>query len=97
MEIRRTTMIIEIIGIFATLFILISMCFKTTTEKGSIYMRILNLTGSAIFVVYGILVPAWSTAILNFGLIVVNGYHLFKLLRSKKTAIVEEVQEDSKE
>ena len=74
-------MLVEIIGICATLFILVSMCFKTTTEKGSIYMRILNLIGCVVFVIYGVLIPAWSTAVLNFALIIVNGYHLYKLLK----------------
>lgn len=76
-------MIIEIIGISATLFVLVSMLFKTTSVKGSIFMRILNLTGSVVFVVYGILLPAISTAILNGALIIVNAYHLIMLIKQE--------------
>lgn len=77
-------MIIEIIGILATLFILVSMCFKTTSFKGSLIMRVLNLFGSVVFVVYGILLPAISTAVLNAALIMVNGYHLIMLIKENK-------------
>ncbi|MGN0961104.1 MAG: hypothetical protein ACI4PF_02755 [Christensenellales bacterium] len=76
--------IIEIIGIVSTLLILTSMLFKTTTIKGSILMRILNLIGSLTFVLYGILIPAYSTAILNAGLVLVNGYHLIILIKENK-------------
>lgn len=79
-----SSLVIEIIGITATLLILASMLFVTTTVKGSIIMRILNLIGSAIFVVYGILLPAISTAILNGGLVIVNTIHLIKLLKDNK-------------
>lgn len=71
---------IEIVGICATLMILLSMLFVTTTVRGSIIMRILNLIGSVIFVVYGILLPAISTAVLNGGLVIINSVHLIKLL-----------------
>lgn len=77
-------LLIEIIGIVATLLILFSMLFSTTTLKGDIRMRILNLVGSLIFVAYGILVPAISTAILNGALVVVNIYHLIKLTKKIK-------------
>ena len=76
---------IEIIGIVATLLILLSMCFKTTNRKGAITMRSLNIVGSIVFVVYGILLPAISTAILNGALVVVNTIHLVQLLRKHDT------------
>lgn len=74
----------EIIGIAATVLILFSMLFKTTTYKGDLRMRILNLTGSAVFMVYGILLPAISTAILNGILIFVNSYHIYDLVKNHK-------------
>ena len=74
----------EIIGITATLFILVSMLFNTLSFKGSLFMRILNIIGSMIFVVYGILLPAISTAVLNAVLIFVNGFHLIKLIKDNK-------------
>lgn len=76
--------IIEIIGILATLLILVSMSFKTTSVKGSIWMRALNIVGSMVFIVYGCLLPAYSTAILNAALVGVNTYHLIYLIMSNK-------------
>ena len=77
-------MVIEIIGILATILILISMSFKTTSIKWSIWMRALNIAGSVVFVVYGFLLPAYSTAILNAALVFVNTYHLVILLKERK-------------
>ena len=75
---------IEIIGILSTVIILISMLFKTTTKRGSILMRSINIIGSILFVIYGCLLPAVSTALLNAALVIVNSYHLYLLLRDNK-------------
>ena len=87
---------IEIIGIVATVFILFSMLFKTTSVKGSILMRTLNLVGSAVFVVSGILLPALSTAILNGGLILVNTYHLIVLIKTNKKSQQQNIESATK-
>jgi len=96
---------VEVIGITATLLVLVSMLFKTTTLKGSILMRLINIIGSVVFVVYGCLLPAISTAILNAGLVLVNSYHLIILLKeqnnikknNKKDLEEKSFQEDLKE
>lgn len=75
---------IELIGIVSTVLILFSMLFKTTTLKGDIRMRSLNLAGSIVFVVYGCLLPAISTAVLNGALVVINTYHLVMLVKEGK-------------
>lgn len=87
-------MIIEAIGISATLFVLVSMCFKTLSYRGSFYMRLLNIVGSIIFVIYGILLPAWSTAILNGCLVFVNAYNLAILVRDHKKETENQKTED---
>lgn len=84
--------LIETIGIIATLLILFSMLFRTTTLKGDIRMRALNLVGSAVFTVYGILIPAYSTAILNGALIIINTYHLIMLVKESKKSNPQEEQ-----
>ncbi len=89
-------MIIEIIGICATVLILASMSFKTTSIKWSIWMRALNIAGSVVFVIYGVLLPAYSTAILNAVLVFVNTYHLVMLLKeNKKNTQIKELAENS--
>ncbi len=87
----------EAIGIVATLFILVSMLFPTLSYKGSFWMRILNLIGSAVFVVYGALVPAISTAVLNGCLIIVNAYHFVKLILDHKKECAEKDKKELKE
>ena len=76
--------IIELIGISSTVLILVSMLFKTTTIKGSILMRSLNIAGSVVFVVYGCLLPAISTAVLNAALVIINTYHLVLLIKESE-------------
>lgn len=78
---------VEVIGIVSTLFILVSMSINTQSYKGDVWMRIINLIGSAIFVVYGALLPAISTAVLNGCLVFVNAYHLWKLVSDHKKQV----------
>ena len=80
---------IEFIGIAATLLILVSMCVNTTSYKGSVRMRAINLIGSVVFVVYGSLLPAISTAVLNAALVCVNAYHLIKLIIDHKKELAQ--------
>lgn len=72
---------VEIIGLSGSLLILVSMLYKSNTHKGNIAMRVWNLIGSIIFVVYGCLLPAYSTIILNVIMIILHIYHLVLLLR----------------
>lgn len=75
---------LEIVGIVAACISLTSLCFKTTTIKGTIYMRLLNLVGCAIFVVYGFILPAYSTGISNIFCVVINFIYLIKAIREEK-------------
>jgi len=61
--------IIEVMGIIAGGLIAISMLFKTSTTKQTILLRLFNLLGSIAFVIYGILLPAIATALMNAFLI----------------------------
>ncbi len=81
---------IEIIGIIATIIILIAMCINTQTWKGDVVMRIINIVGSIVFAVYGFLLPAYSTGILNGLLVFVNSYHLIKLFKNKQQLLAAE-------
>ena len=74
-------MYIELIGIIASALILISMLIKSTSKKGNLIMRIINLLGSLVFVVYGFLIPAYSTAIMNIALTVVNAVYIVQIVK----------------
>ena len=63
----------EIIGIIATLFVLLSFLF--TAEKR---IRQINIIGAAIFIVYGIIIAAHSVYILNAVLVIIHIYKLYK-------------------
>lgn len=62
---------IEIIGIVATIIILISFMMKENRK-----IRIVNIIGSILFVIYGVLLNATSVYVLNGLIIVVNIYYL---------------------
>lgn len=74
---------VEYIGIVASLFILASMCFPTRIKKTTIMLRALNIVGSIAFIVYGALLPAISTAVLNAGMVIVNTVQLILVIKKK--------------
>lgn len=71
----------EIVGISGSILIAISMVFKTTTDKGVMYLRIFNLLGSIVFVVYGFMLPAYSTIVLNCVCVVLNIVGLVRIIQ----------------
>lgn len=68
----------EIIGILGTVLILIG--FLSNSEKT---IRIFDMAGSVMFVLYGALIGAYSNILLNGALIIV---HVVKLYRLKSRA-----------
>lgn len=66
----------ELIGISGTLFVLLSFLMKDLVK-----VRIINIIGATLFVIYGLLINALSTWLLNGILIVI---HIVYLLREKK-------------
>ena len=66
-------MLIELIRITGTLFILLS--FVKTGERR---IRRLNLIGSIIYVIYGVLINSFSTTVLNIIMIFIHIYYLKK-------------------
>ena len=74
----------EVIGIIASVLVVFSMVFKTTTYRGTMMMRILNLTGSIFFVAYGFLLPAYATAITNSCALLLNAFYIVKEYKDHK-------------
>lgn len=66
----------EIIGITGTLFVLLSFLMKDLTK-----VRIINIMGAILFVVYGILINALSTWLLNAILVII---HIIYLVKEKR-------------
>ena len=68
---------LELFGYLGTALVLISMMM---TSLGK--LRILNLAGSLISMIYAIAMNTWPVAALNLGLIVINTVQLWRLRRS---------------
>ena len=64
---------VEAIGITATLFVLLSFMFKDAKR-----IRIVNIVGAALFVIYGLMLNALSVWLLNGALIAIHIYYLLK-------------------
>lgn len=63
----------EIIGIIATLFVLLSFMMKEAKA-----IRCINIIGAILFVAYGLMIGAFSTWLLNAVLIVIHAIYLIK-------------------
>ena len=65
----------ELIGLCGTVFILIAFLFNSERE-----IRIFDMIGSVLFVIYGALIGAYSNVVLNGALIIV---HIVKLQKMR--------------
>ena len=63
----------EVIGIAGTLFVLLSFLMKDLKM-----VRIINIVGAVLFVVYGLLIGALSTWLLNGILVIIHIVYLLK-------------------
>lgn len=70
---------IEILGIVASLFIILAFLFKDIR-----IIRILDCVGALLYVIYGILIHSWSNIFLNTMLILIQIYRLIELKRNKR-------------
>ena len=70
---------LEIFGYIGTALVLLSMMMTSVTK-----LRLINMAGSLISMIYAILCGAWPVVLLNFGLIVINMTQLIRLRRNNK-------------
>jgi hypothetical protein len=73
------SLFIEWFGIFASILVAVSI-----TMRNIKWLRILNLTGSLTFAVYGICIYSWPVMLLNVFTVGINIYYLFKLKRDSQ-------------
>ena len=64
---------LEIFGYIGTALIILSMTMKSMNK-----LRLPNISGSIISVIYSVIIGAWPTVILNVCLATINTYHLIK-------------------
>lgn len=74
-----------IVGLVASIIVLISMCFDTRTRLGELVMRGLNVIGSLLSVIYGLALgpDGFGMLLLNTPLIFVSAYYFIKSWRDK--------------
>ena len=72
---------LEIFGYIGTALVLLSMTMTTLKR-----LRIFNISGSVISMIYAIAMSTWPVALLNFGMILINTIQLCRQGRSKKEA-----------
>ncbi len=82
--------IIQIIGYFSTVLILISFLMTSVVK-----LRLLNLAGSIIFVIFAFLTKSYPTAIMNIGLCLINIYFLIRLAKAKSLTTILPIQRDN--
>lgn len=68
----------EWIGYAASLIVLISLIMSSVKR-----LRWINLTGSLIFAVYGLLITSYPVAVMNLGIVFVNSYYLYQIYSKK--------------
>lgn len=72
--------VVEWIGYLAAVIVLLSFVMKDIKK-----LRLINMTGCAIWVVYGVLLNmSWPIIITNASIFCVNAYYLYKTLKTIK-------------
>lgn len=64
----------EWLGILGTIFILVAF-----VQKGELRIRVLDLIGAILFVIYGITIASFSTIILNVALVIIQIIFIVRL------------------
>ncbi len=86
----ETRTVVELIGYAASIVVAVSL-----TMRSVLRLRVINLAGSLIFSVYGLLIGALPVAALNFLIVLINLYNLYQMLRAREYFELLEVPPDS--
>lgn len=68
----------EVFGYIGTALILISMMMTSVVK-----LRIINMSGSLISMIYAIVCNTWPVVLLNLGLLIINGVQLLRVWRKR--------------
>ena len=81
----------ELVGYLASLLVAISVM-----NTHVLRLRLFNISGAAVFGVYGFLIKAYPIAGVNVFIVCVNAYHLYKIFSAREYFRTLEVQPDSR-
>ena len=74
-----TQTIIELIGYLGSALVLISFLMVSVFK-----LRIVNSIGSVVCVIYGLIIHAYPTVVMNLCLVAINVYYLVKMINTQK-------------
>ncbi len=69
---------IQILGIFASILVAVSLSMKAMFR-----LRVINLVGAIAFIVYSYCICAWPVLLVNVYVAVMDVYHLWLLIRER--------------
>lgn len=65
---------LEIFGYIGTALVLLSMMMTSVVK-----LRVVNMCGSLISMIYAVIVQTWPVVLLNLGLLIINGIQLIRM------------------
>ena len=80
----------ELFGYSASIIIAASLMMTSIIK-----LRLVNLTGAVLFVIYGLVIKAYPVALLNFLISVINIFQLIKLFMEKEKFIILPIEKKS--
>ena len=83
-------MVYEIIGYVASILVAVSLLMTSILR-----LRVINVIGAIIFVIYGLLIGAYPVAAVNFVIVLINIYQLNKLFKLEDEFELLDVDVDS--
>ncbi|HEX6910701.1 MAG TPA: hypothetical protein VF142_09900 [Longimicrobium sp.] len=83
-------LVLEIVGYVASVLVAISLMMSSILK-----LRVINLVGSAAFVVYGALIGAYPVAVVNLLIVFINLYYLRQMLGSREYFKLLQVRPDA--
>ncbi len=81
--------LVDLFGYLSSIVILISL-----TMSSIVKLRWINMVGAGMFTIYGLMLKSVPTAFLNFGIVIIDLYYLYKLYMTKEEfKLVEAINE----
>lgn len=80
----------EVIGYVASALVAVSLMMSSILR-----LRLINLVGSAVFALYGVLIHAYPVAAMNGFIVLINIYYLYQMLRTREYFDLLSVEPDS--
>ena len=81
--------LIEMFGYLGAALVLVSFLLTSVVK-----LRIVNTVGSVMFAIYALIIHSYPTAVMNFCLVAINLYYLWKMSHSEKVYDFTEVKYD---